>query len=364
MRERVPAIIAEVSRLNPWYPAPVHRALEQLRIDIIHDARIRMCPDTGMPDIYTWAKAWLPRRNETWLNSQWFFAEVFVYRHIIETVGWYHNRQDPFEPQKAAELASPTLRERIEISVSGRDLPATERLREAFHNALWGNRIDLSYALAMAHGSAVHDDDLLVDHSDAVIRHLARTPGEIHIVHDNYGTEFACDLALIDTLLETTGCQIVEHFKAHPTFVSDVTLTDDQQIRALLRTGRYGPEGQAMVQRLDRNEARIQRRANWYWNSPLFGWEMPDSLQAAFRGAALVIFKGDLNYRRIVGDALWPPTTPWQDVMAYFPAPVLALRTLKSNPICGLPAGMSEQLDGIDNQWRVNGKRGVIQFRP
>ena len=48
--------------------------------------------------------------------------------------------------------------------------------------------------------------------------------------------------------------------------------------------------------------------------------------------------KGDLNYRRLVGDRLWPPTTPFADVTAYFPGPVAALRTLKSDVIVGLDA--------------------------
>lgn len=363
MRGRIPSIVADVSRLNPSYPEPVHAGLERLRQDIVNDAPIRMCPDTGMPDIYTWAKAWLPRRRETWLNTQWFFAEVFMYRHIVELTDWYHTHQDPFMPQKVDELNSPTLRERIEIALSGFDLPATERLRAAFHNALWGNRIDLSYALAMAHGSAVHDDDLLVDQTEAIIRHLAKSPGTVHLIHDNYGTEYACDLALVDTLLATTGCTIVQHFKAHPTYVSDATLDDDRQMRSLLAAGRYGAEGKALAQRLDQYGTRIRRIASWYWNSPHFGWEMPDSLRLLFRGATLAIFKGDMNYRRIVGDARWDPTTPWASVMDYFPCPVAALRTLKSDPVCGLPAGMAEQIERIDPQWRVNGKRGVIHFR-
>jgi hypothetical protein len=89
---------------------------------------------------------------------------------------------------------------------------------------------------------------------------------------------------------------------------------------------------------------------------------MPPRFQQFFTGAALVVSKGDANYRRVVGDALWQPETPFADVTAYFPAPLLALRTLKSNPIVGLPAGLAERLDAEDATWRVNGRRGVAQF--
>jgi hypothetical protein len=77
----------------------------------------------------------------------------------------------------------------------------------------------------------------------------------------------------------------------------------------------------------------------------------------------MVIVKGDANYRRLVGDAVWQPETPFEDVMRYFPAPILALRTGKSDPIVGLPRGMAQALDQQDPAWRVNGRRGVIQFR-
>ncbi len=91
---------------------------------------------------------------------------------------------------------------------------------------------------------------------------------------------------------------------------------------------------------------------------------MPPRFGRLFRDAALVIIKGDANYRRMVGDALWPADTPFTDVTSYFPAPLLALRTLKSDPVVGLPAGMDEKLNGLDARWRVNGRRGVIQFKP
>jgi len=46
-------------------------------------------------------------------------------------------------------------------------------------------------------------------------------------------------------------------------------------------------------------------------------------------------------------------------VTGYFPAPLLALRTLKSDPIAGLRAGLAAELDARDPHWRVNGQRGI-----
>jgi hypothetical protein len=51
--------------------------------------------------------------------------------------------------------------------------------------------------------------------------------------------------------------------------------------------------------------------------------------------------KGDANYRRLIGDALWPHDTPFAHVLSYFAAPLLALRTLKSEVCVGLAPGVS-----------------------
>ena len=60
-----------------------------------------------------------------------------------------------------------------------------------------------------------------------------------------------------------------------------------------------------------------------------------------------------------------PPHTPFADVVSYLDVPLLCLRTLKSDPVVGLPsADTAAQLNRIDPDWRVNGKRGLIQFKP
>ncbi len=73
------------------------------------------------------------------------------------------------------------------------------------------------------------------------------------------------------------------------------------------------------------------------------------------------MFKGDANYRRVVGDALWSPEAPFAEACAYFPVPLVCVRTMKSDSVLGLPEGMSENLDKIEPEWRINGRRGVIQ---
>ncbi|MEL7235754.1 MAG: ARMT1-like domain-containing protein, partial [Chloroflexota bacterium] len=181
--------------------------------------------------------------------------------------------------------------------------------------------------------------------------------------------ELAMDLALTDALLTGFSDVVVLHVKYHPTFVSDATAYDVRDLIERCVSGNHGgrtsPAIFGMGQRLQAalNAGRLRLAPHFYWNSCNFMWLMPQILQRIFDGAQLVVVKGDANYRRIVGDAIWETTTPFAEVLDYFPSPLLALRTLKSDPIVGLPPGMEAELNFEDSEWRVNGKRGVIQLK-
>jgi hypothetical protein len=63
-----------------------------------------------------------------------------------------------------------------------------------------------------------------------------------------------------------------------------------------------------------------------------------------------------------VGDRRWPPTTPFQEATAWFPGPVAALRTLKSDVITGLSAATEAALEAAeDGRWRTSGTHALIQ---
>lgn len=361
MKRRVPNIIRETQELNPDYPDDIQEALDALHRDIQGDAPIPPIDDP------VWAALLARHAGETWLNTEWFFAEVYFYRLLIEAVQWEQTGRDPFAPKKIAEIRSATLRQTLEAALAE---TGDERLYELLGHAVWGNRVDLSYAVAATHGSRGGEGDLLVDDRVVVVEHLLnRNPGEVHVILDNAGTELALDLVLVDALLDGFADRVILHAKRHPTFVSDATF-DDVLIFIAEMTGRgdltrgYGDAGKEVGTRLQYAllDGRLLVEPDIFWNSAWFMWEMPPRFTDFFSSAALVISKGDANYRRIVGDARWQPETRFADVVQYFSAPLLTMRALKSNPIVGLPTGTAGRLDAEDVDWRTNGKRGIAQF--
>jgi hypothetical protein len=94
----------------------------------------------------------------------------------------------------------------------------------------------------------------------------------------------------------------------------------------------------------------------------------PDLYNDFAAESQLLIFKGDLNYRKLVGDRQWPIDTPFRVALDGFtPAPLLSLRTLKAEVVVGLSSATIDRIRqrfGTDRQWMVNGEYSVIQFEP
>lgn len=97
--------------------------------------------------------------------------------------------------------------------------------------------------------------------------------------------------------------------------------------------------------------------SSYFWSSAYPFWHLPDSIEGLstpnVRSSNLLIFKGDLNYRKLVYDCQWETTTPFADAigpLATWGIPVLALRTAKADVIVGLKEGQKEELDKKDAQ--------------
>ncbi len=368
MRVRLPAIIDDTLALNSDYDASIRASLKKLRDEIARGAPIPPLPKTE-PDHDEWLRAIEKQREVVqsqpgWHNAEWFFAETYAYRWILEAARWQETGRDPFAPKKLEELHSDALWQLVKRATQPADSLAAA-LSRLLALDLWANRIDLSYAAALQRGTETSAEDLLVDDREAVIAQVLGEPaGDIYLIADNAGSELAMDLALVDALLRLPSLRVVVCLKAAPTFVSDATPSDIWLMLAEME--RRGDESAALASRLRAawSAERLRFLPHAFWNSSHFLWDMPTSLHAALNQAQLVIIKGDANYRRALGDCLWDAQTPFADVLAYLDAPVLCLRTLKSDPLVGLPsAARAKELCSSDPEWRTNGKRGLIQFK-
>ena len=378
MKRRIPAIIDETLQLNPDYPSSIRARLENLRGDVANGEAITPLDIESASDYQPWLLALQAQQVKaagdlTWHNAEWFFAETYVYRRLIEAVRWHESGRDPFLPQKQTELHSDALWDLLERALRPRPT-AEETLMSLLAFDLWANRIDLSYAASTARGTAIAADDLLVDQRAPLLDYLRGSAsqskslqgeGAVYIIADNAGSELAVDLALADGLLRYVTPRVVLCLKAHPTFVSDAMPVDVwMMLDAMKKRGRASRQ---LARRLTAawNAERLRFAPHLFWNSSAFLWDLPPAWRGLLDAARLLIVKGDANYRRAVGDGLWAAHTPFADALGYLDAPVLCLRTLKSDPIVGLPTSETAvQLDLTDASWRTNGKRGLIQFKP
>jgi hypothetical protein len=364
MRVRVPAIVRGVIEHNPDYAPEIRAAVGALAHELESDADLPPLAGTA-PGADEFRTALAARTGERWLGTDWFCAETYAYRQLIERVRFWATGRDPFLPNKREEYASEAHAEAFEraLALGG---PPDEHLAALFGSALFGNRIDLSFTASRERGLTTAHDDLLTDEREAAVRRFVDGTGPLHLIADNAGTELTLDLVLVDFVLRALSVPVVLHLKVHPTFVSDATPAD---VERFLQLGddTLGPPSAAVGACLTRlagavRRGRLELAPHPFWNGPESLWDMPADLAARLAAARLVVLKGDANYRRAVGDAIWPTDAPFSEVTAYFPAPLLALRTLKSDPVVGLAPGRAAELDRIDPSWRVNGKRGVASL--
>lgn len=367
---RVPAIIRETSALNE-FPQDIHVALENLARELENGNVQLLCEDT--PDKEFWREAWGDDAGRPWLEAPWYLSESFAYRRILEATRYFQpgptQGLDPFRPKKLTELKPDAAPRLVEATL--RDLPADSwrRFQVLLYSSLWGNRIDLSYAVSARVGRATRLEDervnLLVDDAERVWSFIRNRPGcRVAFLEDNAGTELLMDLALADFLLQSrVAAQVDLHLKPQPFFVSDAMPQDVEAGLAALPQG--GDQAGALAGRVRAYlaDGRMTLKTHGFNSSCLFYFQPPQDLRAEWAALDLVIVKGDANYRRLVGDRHWPHTTSFDQATAYFLAPLVALRTLKCELALGLRPGQSEQLSAVDPQWLINGTRGVVQAR-
>ncbi|XP_048737911.1 damage-control phosphatase ARMT1-like isoform X2 [Ostrea edulis] len=345
--------------------------------------------DTGVWNASIMAVTEKEGEEPKWFKTPWLYVECYMYRRIQEAV-WQCkvlHELDPFEDQKkkaftdseeAIEVLLHYLKDLTEKTSTATEEDKEEYLREFLQIALWGNRCDLSISASQENSQTesildqLHhlEPNILINDTDQVLRCLQSSSknNNIDIILDNAGFELITDLCLAEILLTCGWANCIRmHGKAMPWFVSDVTSKDFQWTLSSLSTSSRPAMsyfGKLWSQRLENCSWKLT--CEDFWTTPYDFAEMKthaSSLYQSFRDTKVMIFKGDLNYRKLLGDLDWNPTTPFEITLRGFhPAPLCALRACKADLIAGLAPGQKETVENQDKKWMVNGNWSVISF--
>ena len=374
---RQPRIIERVIESNPVDDSARHALLELSQENSkgvvrspLHDSRLLPgCLEDD--ERRTWEEQIAPNEGRRWFDIPWYFAESFFYLKLLVAFGYYDGskaRRDPFGVQKEQELldAHGGLAMARQVLKSVKTMGDDEALAFHLHSALWGNRLDLStFEVDESRRKDVlkrESDLLLVDHTGEASAAL-RSARRIGVLLDNAGPELVCDLLLVDRLLEDGQHSVVLHAKKAPFFVSDATIADVLgTIHALSADGDSLVSSAGLRLRAALASRRLALKDHWFWNSALHFTAFPKDVREELAGFDLLVLKGDANYRRTLEDRAWDTSLSLDELAAYFPAPFVSLRTMKSEIVVDVPKEAAQQLSKVDPQWMVNGKRGLIRY--
>jgi damage-control phosphatase, subfamily III len=227
----------------------------------------------------------------------------------------------------------------IESSQKASPQSLEDSFMELSEICLWGNVADLSLRPDMSNDEMQElqsvcrtNEKLLCNDLASVWALLQDKPkGEqsrVDIVLDNSGFELFGDLLLAGWLLSSCVVdKVVLHAKSIPWFVSDVMLVDFEALLGVLQHPRvffeHGAAGMSPLSEKDIQslhflheqlhdfveKGRLEVQADPFWTQPGTFWRMPSVASDLFedlKQSRLVIFKGDLNYRKLVGDVSSP----------------------------------------------------------
>jgi len=328
----------------------------------------------------------LPIEERNYFSTCWLWAECYLYRRlksIFESTKLLAEF-DYFQTYKKNALSCSTdalivlskkTREILKI-----DHNIEDQCKKMLHLQLWGNRCDLS----ISDGQEVKQTGdqlkivdalkayILTDHTDQVWDILSEPyDGEriIDIVCDNAGYELFTDILFAEYLIEMgLATKIRFHTKAIPWFISDTNPYDFHWTLKFLReheTAELSIIGKKWTQLLEQDKFSLLK-PDRFWVSPYEYYRMKEvspKLYERLGEAHLVIIKGDLNYRKLIGDFSWPHTEDFEVCLRGFnPTNICSLRTIKADLICGLKHGVSELLSKSDSNWMLTGQYATIKL--
>jgi ubiquinone/menaquinone biosynthesis C-methylase UbiE len=378
---RVPAALREMARSipdsDPRREEKIRR-IESLIEEILQRKPVSRLYD-GAPDNDAWNTLLAQYEGLSWFDMPFWLVDNYLHRKNLEAIMYFetYNPPDPYEEKKTAELDGPKgsiqrfMDAFTEWEGTEAQLPDREILSHLLLKSLWGNKFDLISNVDVEKLHLSHDD------SKAVVDYiLANKAQRLDVIADNAGEEIMSDLYLIDYLLRKDLTDSVHlHLKDRPHFVSDAMVKDVQDdamakdAQGIIGTLRNlkGKEfkiardfGNRLQSYIDEGKLLLQEHP--FWTSGRHFYDMPDDLKKDLAQSDLVVIKGDLQYRKFLGDRKWPYDTPLERTeIGEFPAPFVLIRTIKMELVAGLSQKEAERYAALDLAGKTNGSSGVIQ---
>ncbi|KAH7882162.1 hypothetical protein F5I97DRAFT_1931883 [Phlebopus sp. FC_14] len=357
-------------------------------------------------------------KQNTWFTAPWLFAECYLYvdrsflshrtKHWADFDPFFAQKEETFKNSSAAIYQIATTMQELEgekDKLKGDPEKLLVLFREMIQMCLWGNATDLSLLTHLSpsdienlqtvgkDAQKARQEFILKDDQEAVWEHiktLAGTDQRCDFVLDNAGFELFTDFVFADFLVTYTPyfSKVVFHPKLFPWFVSDVTPTDfGKTIDSLLSptffpaTSNGSPESadhlKQMVSRwkvyIEDGTFALSTNLNMdttdpkmaeFWNGPWPYWNMKEIAPIIWEWLSksdLVIFKGDLNYRKLTGDVKWPVTTSFATSIGPLAGsfPLLSLRTNKADVAVGVSQEVADK-----PRWEGREMEGEREVRP
>lgn len=201
---------------------------------------------------------------------------------------------------------------------------------------------------------------------------VAKPYSRFDIICDNSGAELFSDIYLaVFFLVYGLAKKVVLHLKPCPFFVSDATIDDfSKLVSALTKNGKN-------TELLDFiSKKKIEAWTNDFWVEPYYFDKMSGDLKNHFDKSDFVIIKGDLNYRRLVGDFNTNCANKKKSSIKKVETlkkrclfknklkkniPLVAPRVLKSDVFVEIDTVFEAIGRNSDSQFKTDGKWGVIQ---
>ncbi|PSN62433.1 hypothetical protein BS50DRAFT_118752 [Corynespora cassiicola Philippines] len=216
--------------------------------------------------------------------------------------------------------------------------------------------------------------------TEAVWQYLQGQEGDdraVDVILGDAGFELFADIIYAAYLIEAGMASRVNiHPKDYPWFVTNATASDISEAFLFLSPGDEHGHRDALNELMPHLRHLFESKkicvvqhpfwttAHRYEEMDSWAPELFDSLQSS----SLVIFKGELNYRKLTGDVAWHPSTDFKTSLGKLGRgsnlQILALGRNKADTCVGVGENSLKVLEkkSPNGAWRTDGQYGKVSF--